>query len=255
MEKDTFGAEPKDKRAKVEEEEVTTMGPPLSAFHYPLDPTFALSVSLLKAAESGDTESCFKLIQQGANVMILDGNGKTPLYFAAVNGHPNTCLALIEQGADVNHNKNIDGSNILIGACKNDYAEICDLLIRYGASVNEKFQGQYPLNWAISRLRDNESRTETCATLIEYGANVNMKDDINETTALHLAVDANYFETCRALIALGADVNATDKYGCTPFDLAENKAEITELLVEHGADIDEHFLNLRQAAKEGNAEA
>ena len=71
---------------------------------------------LMYAAENGNKDIVKLLIDKGANVNKQDKNGKTPLMYAVVKGNKDIVKLLIENGAIVNK-QNKDGQKAL------DYVE------------------------------------------------------------------------------------------------------------------------------------
>ena len=62
---------------------------------------FTLTTDLHEAARTGDTARIAELIARGADPNARDGDGKTPLHYAARWGQsPDIVTALLERGAD-----------------------------------------------------------------------------------------------------------------------------------------------------------
>jgi ankyrin repeat protein len=75
------------------------------------------------------------LIRQGANVLIKDVGGYSPIHWAAYNGHANIIKLLIVNGADVNAASQ-QGWTPLIAAAINGHLSACAALIAGGANIN-----------------------------------------------------------------------------------------------------------------------
>jgi len=87
--------------------------------------------------------------------------------------------------------------------------------------------------------------------LIEHGARVDVRNT-SEATPLHIACFNGRVDSVRTLIDTGADVGAIDIDGLTPFDdicksradvFDETYAEIGDILISNGADIDSFNLH------------
>ena len=106
--------------------------------------------------------------------------------------------------------------------------ESCELLHRFGADWNQRFNGRTPLMDLMYFKRPAASRW-----LLAHGAEVNAADPTGKT-ALHFAairgVRADYVQ---ALIEAGANVRARDAEGKTAHDhaLANKRRKLVDLLV------------------------
>src|SRR5919197_958871 len=76
----------------------------LSACGEPERPT----ISIHRAAETGDMDQLKRHIHWGTDVNVQDSEGGTPLHWAALNGHVDVAELLIAKGAEVSA-KNQDG--------------------------------------------------------------------------------------------------------------------------------------------------
>lgn len=139
---------------------------------------------------------------------------------------------LIENGADINVLDEQDSAPLHLAAARNQ-TRIVRMLINKGADVNLKGKsGEYPLNSAAG----HPCNSEMIRTLIANGAEVNVKG-ARGNTPLHDSIYSGSSEVVQTLIKSGADLNAKNDEGKTPLKLAleDDYKEIAELLRKHGA--------------------
>lgn len=153
----------------------------------------SLSVQLLKAVNRGDAGAIRELMRKGADIDGKGMKGLTPLHIA----------------------------------CKNNNAEIVDLIFKFGAEPNIKdADGNTPL--FILVLLGHYTLAET---LISKGANVNMQNN-EGFTPLMLAAHKGDLKTVKLLIASGAELFTKSVLGATALDYAKfsNHTEVYEHL-------------------------
>ena len=139
------------------------------------------------------------LIENGADINVLNEQGKAPIHFAAARNQTRIVRMLIEKSADIN--------------------------------LKSKF-GDYPLNYAAG----HPCNSEIIEMLIANGADVNAKGACGNTP-LHDSIYSGSSKVCETLIKNGANFNAKNNEGKTPLKLAleDDYKEIAELLRKHGA--------------------
>lgn len=112
--------------------------------------------------------------------------------------------------------------------------DVCELLLQYGADINEP-NGERAL---IIEAIINKSLEEV-KFLVERGANLQVY--CNSNTPLLMAVKDNQFEISKCLLEKGVDPNCTSfsTYKIVPLGVAayEGYENLVELLIEHGADV------------------
>ncbi|KAK3753717.1 hypothetical protein QZH41_013809, partial [Actinostola sp. cb2023] len=152
------------------------------------------------------------LINGGADVNMVNNEGKTALMEAARWGRNEIALALINDGADVNLADKED-ETALMKAAFVGRNEIALALINGGADVNMADNKGKTALMEAARLRENE----IALALINGGADVNMVDKEGKTALMRAAfVERNEIIIITlALINGGADVNTVDKEGKT----------------------------------------
>ncbi|KAI7972704.1 hypothetical protein EIK77_009167 [Talaromyces pinophilus] len=170
-----------------------------------------MSNCLASAAELGEIEIVRTLIDHGVDVDVTRGNvvRQTPLSLAIRNGNIECVRLLIENGSDLNP----------AAADKTPIQIACDT---YNCSV------------------------EMVQLMLESGAYVNPPQDSSRLTALQLAVYQRRTDIVRLLLHWNADPNTltTSKRG-TALQIAcssYSDAEVAELLIADGADIDTHAI-------------
>ena len=124
------------------------------------------SISISKAASTGNIEAVKQHLASGGDVNTTDMIRRTPLHRAAEYDHMGIAKLLIANGADVNA-KSDRGRTPLHNAARWVHMEIAELLIANGADVNatDELVGWTPLDEAI-----NQKHTETADLLRKHGA-------------------------------------------------------------------------------------
>ncbi|KAK9965131.1 hypothetical protein ABG768_004240 [Culter alburnus] len=126
--------------------------------------------------------------------------------------------------------------------------QICELLLRKGANVNEKNKDFLtPLHLAAEK-----SHNDIIEVLVKHEAKVNAVDNLGQT-ALHRAAHCGHLQTCRMLLSAGCDPLITSLQGFSPSQLANES--IQEILQEGAftgnSDTDRQLL---EASKSGDLE-
>ena len=154
-----------------------------------------------EAAMKGDLATVRKLIQQGANVNLAQGDGMTALHWAAEHGDSAMTDALLRARATVKSVTRIGSYTPLHLASKAGSPAVVKALLKAGADAN---------------------------ALTESGA-----------TPLHLAAAAGSGDAVTALVAKGAKPNTPEaEYGQTPLIFAAeyNRPDAVTALIKAGAD-------------------
>ena len=154
------------------------------------------------AAMRGDRDAVRGLLKQGADANAAQGDGMTPLHWAADRGD----LAMTE------------------------------MLVYAGANIAAVTRvGHYtPLH-----LASKAGNVQVVQALLKAGADVKATTDPSGVTALHLAAASGGVDVVKALIDGGANVNAKEsEWGQTPliFAASQNRAEAITVLLHGGAD-------------------
>lgn len=135
------------------------------------------------------------LVDNGADIKIVNNDGLTALQVACEKGNPEVIKILIKNGADTNILTR-DGSNIFDLACNKGNAETAKFLFEaVGFDVNRPdYCGRYLLHHACANRH-----TALVKLLLEFGANVNSKTRMG-TTALDIARDKKYEDIIQLLV-------------------------------------------------------
>ncbi len=184
--------------------------------------------ALLQATLRGDAETVQTLIKEGKDVNEYwyyeeDDSwlyiGYTPLEAATILGDLDIMRLLLDNGAQTE--REIENGIVTVstlGYAKN--IKIAQLLLDRGADPSNSLQMIENVNIA--------------QFLIDNGAEVNARDETG--TPLHGAAERGNTDMVELLIANGAKVNKWAETRITPLHIASN-AEITQILIDNGADI------------------
>jgi ankyrin repeat protein len=175
---------------------------------------------IFEAIRKGDIPAVKALVEKTPQVLeSRDGEGRTPLHYAAIGGDSEFIGYLIDRGAQL---------------------ELKDI------------RQHTPLQ--LAAIYD---RPEAAAVLIRRGAALEARDDYGRTALILCGRERGQAATGRILLEAGAEVNAADKFGSTALDLAawRGKTELVNLLLESGARVPqagrEWYGMLNQAVSQG----
>jgi ankyrin repeat protein len=188
------------------------------------------------------------LVERNADINARNGSGSTPLYRtmsqwhtqseSTQDGRLDVAKFLLEHGADPDAKDDVLETPLQeaswFGSVKG-----AQLMFEHGANIHTRDKtGQTLLHQTLLGLTDTidtlDMFLDTIRFLQERGADVDALDDDN-TTPLHVASYFGCAKGARLLLELGANVHLEDRYGRTPFQVAEEggRRNITQLLSEH----------------------
>jgi ankyrin repeat protein len=191
---------------------------------------------LYDAVYNKNNELCEEILKQGIadpNMQIKYGIGSF-LHMAIKQNNLELCNLLVKYGAKIDDKKYDEcGRALLHIACVYGYKSIYDWLVSNGVDINKhcKFIGHIPLIYAINGM--NREHDNDCYAIIQdllYRGTDIHNTNANGNTPLHLAAVRGLFDVCELLIRNGADIMALNTYGETSLDYAEYNPELVEFL-------------------------
>ena len=174
------------------------------------------------AAASIYVEVLELLLDRGAKLEEKDDNGLTPLHWAALcNTTPEVVQRLLDHGADVDAHSTM-GTPLHLAAL-NLRLEVSSALLESGASVDTRNDGEEtPLHRAARNRVPDVARV-----LLDHGADLESKDERGRTP-LHVSLDAYNPAVSILLIERGANARVRDGKGRRPRDIMESKSRLYE---------------------------
>lgn len=124
------------------------------------------------ASRQGRLPAVHRLIKEGANPSLKDGQGFNALHLAVHSSHAMLVLYFLYLDIDIDVSDNVGGHTPLMWAAYQGHAQSVDLLLKFGASVTATDHSQLtPLHWAV--VRGNKM---CIRKMLEYDADVNARD-------------------------------------------------------------------------------
>ncbi|KAI1086119.1 ankyrin repeat-containing domain protein [Rostrohypoxylon terebratum] len=186
---------------------------------------------LIVAVAWDNIEVARLLLDNGANMDVVDNMKNSPLHVAAICGHIEMMEMLLEEGANVDA-KDWRKWTPLHQAVNSGRVNMITILIRRGADINAKTScGETPLFLAV----DNWSG-EMVQILLDFGADIEICNN-NEDTPLALAALGGDIDIIKIILKAGANKDHRNSQGMTALDVAkrESHSKVCRLL-ENGWD-------------------
>jgi ankyrin repeat protein len=208
--------------------------------------TAVLNEELFRAVNRGDPAEIERLLETGADANAVSSFGTLsdfPMLGSAITANNVEAVRLlIEHGADVNALDG-DGNGLLPWAAARGYTEIVKLMLDAGADVNARMTtGGITAKENASALHFAAAgnHVETAKLLIDRGADVNLTEGTFGEAALHAAADENFAEMVALLLDSGADPDLQSSIGDTPLHASarSGSVEAAQVLIDHGAALD-----------------
>lgn len=184
------------------------------------------------------------LIEMGANVMLQNIQGQTPLHYAALRGSVEVIEVLLEHNAQVDAWDGMRSRTPLMLALAMGHTEVIRKLITAGANVNiEGADGLTPLMMCASKDIPLED-------LLAAGADVNQVSKRTGDTPILMAVRCNAKRMVTTLLEKNVDLKVANRSGETVLviALANEMYPLFDELRTKGADVQEDGLQKVLAA-------
>jgi uncharacterized protein len=158
---------------------------------------------LLQAVNNRDADSVRALLKQRVDVNAAQGDGATPLHWAAHRDDLTIADLLIRAGARPNVADDL-GTTPLYVACTNRSGAMVERLLNADANPNAALPSGETALMTCARTGD----ARAVSALLARGADVNAKEHEHHQTALMWAAAQRHPDIVRLLIDGGADVRA-----------------------------------------------
>ena len=176
------------------------------------------------AAYKDDVAGAAALMKSGANVNAANDLGATPLWLASLNGSASMVRTLLQGGANPNLAL-LAGETPLMIASRTGNADVVDQLARRGANLNARAaRGQTALMWAVA-----QQHADVVKVLLAHRADVHAKSD---TWSQTMAVPPHGRLEYNRLIPHGGDTALL-------FAARVGDLESAKLLVATGANVND----------------
>ncbi|MBE3110880.1 MAG: ankyrin repeat domain-containing protein, partial [Acidobacteria bacterium] len=185
------------------------------------------------ASADRDDDTVGILVLGGADANLRDRLGHTPLSTAVSSGCYHSARLLLEFGADLEA-RLPDGRSVLHQSILRKDRDLCGLIIRWGADLNEDLGDHTPLTLAIAT-----GCVDIAQSLIEACADVDQRSTSGNTPLL-TAISSDHAPLASILIDRNASLDIANSVGYRPIHMAARRNSVAVLrhLVASGSPVD-----------------
>ncbi|CAI8035970.1 Serine/threonine-protein kinase EDR1 [Geodia barretti] len=169
------------------------------------------------------------LLQFKADAGLPNHKGELPIHRACISDlNIEALLYLVELCPDINVPDG-DGWTPLMFAAKSGSSAIAKYLVQRGANPNLTQSAGFSALYLASQ----EDNSCLCQVLLEAGADSNLTGSSQALSPLHIAAHKGNKTVCMLLVRHGGDIRQEDSDGDTPLDLAETAELKQAMLLAH----------------------
>lgn len=162
-------------------------------------------------------------VDNGADINVVDTQGKTILFTAASTGNEELVKYLIDSGVDA---KNCDKFGRSAAWDAVNHVSVLDILSQRGVDLGQRDKdGSTIMHYLLSTsMRFVKNKHNVLQYLLNKGLDVNAQDG-NSDTPLHKAASIGDIESVKILLSKSADTKLTNNKALTPFQIAQAKMD------------------------------
>ncbi|XP_022255135.1 protein TANC2-like [Limulus polyphemus] len=185
---------------------------------------------LCTASKQGYLEIVCLLLNKGAKINQPDKTGRCSLVYASMNGHLEVVSNLLQSEWTGEPGLGKVGQQAVVAASQNGFMSVCEFLLDMSevrVNTQDDLMGQTPLTTACFA-----GHIEVCDMLLRRGASLSLPNCQGEPPLI-CAVVAGYWEVVEFLLSHKAELEQTDSKGRTALMVAakEGHLGILELLL------------------------
>ncbi|XP_067653937.1 putative ankyrin repeat protein RF_0381 [Haliotis asinina] len=188
---------------------------------------------LICATRAGNWKICRLLVEKGASMTSVNGDGDCALHLAAESGNQDLTGLLLNRST--RNIRNRKGETALHKAAMIGHKGTVDIILDNGADRNVKTNDGLTALYIASQ----SGFEDIVESLLRKGASVDLETKIGNT-ALFPAAERGHCQIVQMLLGHDSDLNHRNMYGVAPiyYTCRNNDLDLFDLLAANGANID-----------------
>ncbi|UZJ52609.1 hypothetical protein CBS101457_001929 [Exobasidium rhododendri] len=177
------------------------------------------------AAMNGHVDACqYLLTLPEVDAATVDLDGFSPLVLAVMNGKAQVVQILLSHGVSVDPSQSTDLIPLCL-ASQGGHTDITRLLLAQGAKITPNLEGLTP-----QALAAREGHADCLQLLLQSGANANIQEKGTLWTPTFFAAENGHLKCLQVLVAAGARLDAVDERSKDATFYAAWRGQIESLL-------------------------